>query len=73
MNKIILITLLLVSCASAPQPTRTVRNCWTHETVSMAWPIIGGSPKQTLKPCFDEPIPSAPSASPLPAPAELVK
>jgi PBP1b-binding outer membrane lipoprotein LpoB len=68
MNKLILVlALVMFGCSTATAPTRTVLDCSELTTD----PDI--TPKKSHKGCTYKQVPVAPTATPLQAPAELVK
>lgn len=73
MNKLILIlTVALIGCA-ANHPTRQVLNCRAEYIIDDDALFIGGSKVKDEITCKTVQIPVAPKATPIQAPAELVK
>jgi outer membrane PBP1 activator LpoA protein len=73
MTKLVLVlTLVLFGCATT-QATRTVLNCQSEPVKDSKTLFIGGSKNKDEIECKYVQVPIAPKATPIQAPAELVK
>jgi hypothetical protein len=73
MNKLVLVSVLVMFGCATTQVTRTVLNCQSEPIKDSKTLFIGGSKLKDEIECKYVQVPVAPKSTPIQAPAELVK